>query len=189
MRWLLVSALAMLGVVGGTKAVNNITPDPVVVTTTTVPVTTTTIVATTSTTITPTTTTTLPDMSGVDFTELARSKWGKCGEWHDLAMSVGWPESEWPMINKVIWRESRCTPSALNGKDPNGGSTGLMQINKYWCKPSRYTANGWLQDQGVLSTCDELYEPETNLRAGLHIFTYSLLRNKNGWSPWSTATP
>lgn len=190
MKWLLVSALALFGVVGGTKAVSTITASEAVVTTTTVmpviPATTTNPPTTTRPT---TTTTTLPDLSGVNFTELSRAQWGRCGEWHDLAMSVGWPASEWPMMSKVIWRESRCNPLALNGKDPNGGSTGLMQINRYWCKPSRWTEVGWLQDRDILNSCDDLYEPETNLRAGLAIFTYSLLKHGIGWNPWSTATP
>ena len=120
----------------------------------------------------PTTTTTLPDTP--------------CAEWYGLAMQVGWSPESWDKLSYICFRESRGIPTALNGSDPNGGSTGLLQINHFWCKPSQFTANGWLQDQGVLTTCDELYDPETNLRAGLYIYTYSLYRNHNGWSPWRT---
>lgn len=108
-----------------------------------------------------------------------------CPEWYDTAIRVGWPVEEWPTLARILFRESRCQPGALNGSDPNGGSTGLAQINHFWCKPTQYTANGWLQDQGVLATCDELYDPETNLRAALYIYTYSQYRNRNGWSPWN----
>lgn len=109
-----------------------------------------------------------------------------CAEWYDTALRVGWPVEQWERLSKILFRESRCQPDALNGSDPNGGSTGLSQINHFWCKPTRYTANGWLQDQGVLTTCEELYDPETNLRAALYIWTYSAYRNRDGWSPWRT---
>lgn len=112
-----------------------------------------------------------------------------CAEWYPLAMQVGWPAEEWPNVAKIMWRESRCRPEAHNGTDPNGGSFGLMQINAYWCKPSRWTDTGWLQDRMVLDNCQELYQPETVLRASLLIYLYSY--EKHGFDrrfgPWTTA--
>lgn len=108
-----------------------------------------------------------------------------CSEWFDIAMRVGWPIDLWPQQAYVIWRESRCQLDAFNAEDPMGGSRGLMQINQFWCKPTKYTDQGWLQDQGILDNCLELHDADTNLEAALAIFTYSLLRNKNGWDPWS----
>lgn len=110
----------------------------------------------------------------------------ECAEWYPLAMEVGWPDELWPRLSKIMWRESRCLPNAYNGDDPNGGSYSLAQINGYFCRPSRYNPNGWLQDQGVLDNCLDLYDPETNLRAALHLYTYSLYKNGNGWHPWRT---
>jgi len=107
-----------------------------------------------------------------------------CPEWYGLAVEVGWSPDLWPELARIMFRESRCRPDALNGSDPNGGSTGLLQLNHFWCKPSLYTDHGWLQDQGVLATCDELYDPETKLRAALYTYTYSDYRNGNGWNPW-----
>jgi hypothetical protein len=60
-----------------------------------------------------------------------------CPQWWDLAISVGWDKSELAKLDKIMWRESRCLPSAFNAGDPNGGSHGLMQINRFWCKKSR----------------------------------------------------
>lgn len=117
--------------------------------------------------------------------ENAQQDWGPCGEWHDLAISVGWPEAEWPKLSRVLFRESRCRPEAFNATDPNGGSRGILQVNQFWCRPSRYSEHGWLQDQGVLSDCLELHDGETALRAGLAIWYYSLNRNGNGWAPWA----
>lgn len=123
----------------------------------------------------PTTTTTLPAT--------------ECAEWYPLALQVGWPVEEWPNVAKIMWRESRCRPEAHNGTDPNGGSFGLMQINAYWCKPSRWTEVGWLQDRNILDTCHDLYQPETVLRASLAIYLYSY--EKHGFDrrfgPWTTA--
>jgi len=126
------------------------------------------------------------DLSGVDWTGLARLMYGKCGEWHDLAIAVGWSEAQWPKLSYVLHRESRCNINSFNKTDPNGGSRGLMQINGYWCRKNKYNPSGWLQAKGILRNCDDLYNPETNLRAGLAMWNYSQERNKCGWRPWAT---
>lgn len=109
-------------------------------------------------------TTTMPDLSGVDWTALAREQYGKCGEWHDLAIQVGWPEEEWQTLSKIIFRESRCTPDAWNGHD-----AGLTQINQIHTK--------WLNQMGF-SHPDDMFEPEKNLT-----FAYRLWEG-SGWKPW-----
>jgi hypothetical protein len=126
------------------------------------------------------------DLSGVDWTGLARLMYGKCGEYHDLAIAVGWTEAQWPKLSYVIHRESRCNIFSFNKNDPNGGSRGLMQINGYWCRKNKYNPSGWLQAKGILSNCDDLFNPEINLRAGLAMWNYSQERNKCGWRPWAT---
>ena len=126
------------------------------------------------------------DLSGVDWTGLARLMYGKCGEYHDLAISVGWTEAQWRKLSFVMNRESRCNTMSFNKTDPNGGSRGLIQINGYWCKKNRYSPNGWLQAQGILNTCEDLFNPEVNLRAGLAMWNYSQQRNGCGWRPWAT---
>ena len=120
---------------------------------------------------TTTTTTTMPDLSGVDFTSLARDIYGQCGEFHDLAISVGWSENEWPTLSRVMWRESRCTTDAWNGHD-----AGLTQINQIHTK--------WLSQMGY-SHPDDMFDPEKNL-----LFAYSLWNGREengqcGWTPWS----
>jgi len=103
----------------------------------------------------------------------------RCDEWMELAMQVGWPEDQLPKLSYVIYRESRCRPDQHNPDDPMGGSNGLTQINKFWCKPTQYWPNGWLQTQGILESCDDLYDPEVSLKASLAIWKNS------GWSPWN----
>ena len=103
-----------------------------------------------------------------------------CQTVFDMARHVGWAEQDLTQLVAIAYRESRCNPAAFNPTDPNGGSAGVMQINYFWCKPSSYYTNGYLQAYGLLRTCDDLFDLEDNLRSALAIFRYS-----NGWRAWS----
>ena len=103
-----------------------------------------------------------------------------CQTVFDMARHVGWAEQDLTQLVAIAYRESRCNPAAFNASDPNGGSAGAMQLNYFWCKPSSYYANGYLQAYGLISTCDDLFDLENNLRSALAIFRYS-----NGWRAWS----
>lgn len=126
------------------------------------------------------------DYSRINWTELARLIYGKCGEYHDLAIKAGWPKSQWPTLSKIMYRESRCNNFAINKSDPNGGSRGLLQINGYWCRKNKYNPNGWLQQKSILKNCEDLFDSYTNLRAGWEMWQYSQHRNRCGWKPWAT---
>jgi hypothetical protein len=106
---------------------------------------------------------------------------GNCLEAVSLALVFGWPASEAATIAQVAYRESRCTTNAYNAFDTSGGSYGLYQINGFWCRPSTYWPAGWLQTQGILDTCEQLFDPVTNTKAALAIWLNS------GWQPWHTA--
>ena len=157
----------LLGAVVATAADNSqYTNDSIVITSTTA-------FQTTTTTIPPvtTTTTTIPDYSGVDWNGLRqmeidsmRQIYGKCGEYHDLAIQVGWPEEEWPRLQQVMWRESRCITDSWNGAD-----AGLTQINQVHSQ--------WLSDMGW-SHPDDMFNPEYNLTFALRLWETS------GWKPW-----
>ena len=103
-----------------------------------------------------------------------------CETVFNMARQVGWPEHELTQLVAVAYRESRCQPDAFNPTDPNGGSNGVMQINQFWCKPSKYYANGYLQAHGLIRTCDDLFDLEHNMRSALAIYRYS-----EGWRAWS----
>ena len=103
-----------------------------------------------------------------------------CEQVFDTAKAIGWPVDQLGMVVAIAYRESRCQPDAYNAKDPNGGSYGTMQLNGFWCQPSRYWPNGYLQAHGLLSSCTDLYDRETNLRSALAIYRYS-----NCWRAWS----
>ena len=132
------------------------------------------IITTPKTTTPPETTTTTTTTVAIDWEAIAqtvaaqideaRFTWGQCGEWHDLAISVGWPEEEWPTLSKIIWRESRCTMDAWNGHD-----AGLTQINQIHTK--------WLNQMGY-SHPNDMFDPEKNLTFAFRLWSGS------GWKPW-----
>lgn len=102
----------------------------------------------------------------------------KCPMWWVVGLRAGWKWADMPKLDYLMWRESRCVPTAFNAKDPNGGSLGLAQINFYWCKSSRWYPAGYLQTQNVLARCEDLADPTVNLTAALAI------QQESGWGPW-----
>jgi hypothetical protein len=105
--------------------------------------------------------------------------------WWSLALSVGFTIEQMPTLDRIVHRESRCDTTQLNASDPNGGSVGLTQINRFWCLPSRYYPDGYLQTIGVLTDCDDLYTPEINLRAALALVAYSRSVGLSDWHQWA----
>ena len=102
-----------------------------------------------------------------------------CEQVFDTAKAIGWPTDQLGMLVAIAMRESRCQPNAFNANDTVGQSYGTMQVNDFWCLPSRYWPNGYLQAHGLLTKCTDLFDRETNLRAALAIYRYS-----NGWRAW-----
>jgi len=98
-----------------------------------------------------------------------------CMEYLNDALVAGWPISESPTILRVIQRESACNPLALNSKDSNNGSRGLFQING--------VHQTWLIKEGYIKKLDDLYNPDVNIRAALHL--YGMV----GWSAWALPNP
>jgi hypothetical protein len=95
-----------------------------------------------------------------------------CAQYVADAITAGWPADQAPMLARVMFRESRCIPTAYNGKDMAGGSYGLMQIN------GQHKA--WLIEQGFITSLDDLFVPSVNLRISAHL--YSMV----GWSAWAS---
>jgi hypothetical protein len=109
-----------------------------------------------------------------------------CPQWYDLAMRYFQP-TDWDTIDFLLNRESRCDLQALNPKDTNGKpSYSLFQINAFWCSPSKHYKQGFLQEQGVLTNCEELFEPETQFRAARAIYVEGILRHGMGWRSWGS---
>ena len=101
-----------------------------------------------------------------------------CEQFSALAVNLGWDPDQRTVLEAIMKRESNCTPNAINRKDPNGGSRGLLQINGFWHK--------YLAERGIINRPKDLLDPVTNLRAGLEIYNYGMDRYGFGWGPWST---
>jgi len=100
-----------------------------------------------------------------------------CEQFSALAVNLGWPADQRTVLESIMFRESRCLPNAVNSKDPNGGSRGLMQINGFWTP--------WLTDAGIITSAENLLQADVNLRAALAIYNYGVERHGYGWGPWS----
>ena len=100
-----------------------------------------------------------------------------CEQFSALAINLGWPADQRTVLESIMFRESRCIPNAVNSKDPNGGSRGLMQINGFWTP--------WLTDAGIITNAENLLQADVNLRAALAIYNYGVERHGYGWGPWS----
>jgi len=109
-----------------------------------------------------------------------------CPQWYDLAMQY-FPPSEWDTIDFLLDRESRCDLMAFNPKDTNGKpSYSLFQINAFWCTPSKHYEQGFLQQHGVLTTCEELFDAPTQFKAARAIYLEGLVRHGMGWRSWGS---
>ena len=179
---LALATLSLIASCGGgvndtTSAPPQTTPIVLSPVTTQAPATTTT-TSTTSTT-TSTTTTEVPLQSDpLDYIDEQRQLHGRCGEWHDLALEVGWQEEQWPMLSRVLFRESRCTPDACS-KSTSGlkcRDAGLVQVNQI------HTA--WLNELG-LSHPDDMFDPRNNLWFAYKLYSSREQNGKCGWQPWS----
>jgi hypothetical protein len=98
-----------------------------------------------------------------------------CAQYVADAITAGWPAEQAPKLARVMFRESRCNPLAFNSQDSNGGSRGLMQVNG--------VHQTWLKEAGMITHLDDLFRPEVNIRAALHLW------RKVGWSAWALPNP
>lgn len=120
-----------------------------------------------------TTTTTMPPEPSTTTTVTPLPK--TCLEYLTDALNAGWPVDESPTIIHVMYRESRCSPNAFNEHDSAGGSRGLFQMNGVHLQ--------WLKDAGLITTLDDLYNPQINIVAALHLWRMV------GWSAWDATRP
>lgn len=98
----------------------------------------------------------------------------KCPEWWGTASQMGWPADLLPILDEVMWRESRCQPDATNGADH-----GLVQVNwSTW----RTLVQQWKFEK------PDLYVPAVNLFIGLLIYQAAEASGyRCPWSPWSSS--
>lgn len=87
------------------------------------------------------------------------------------AHAHGWPEAELGELERVLWRESRCITDAVNTNRNGTVDRGALQINDVNLRT--------LRELGVLDHHDDLFDVDTNLKAGLALFEQA-----GGFCPW-----
>lgn len=122
-----------------------------------------------TTTLQSTTTTTL------DLSVFAAPEDANCPQWWGLARMVGWHEEDLEMLDRVMWRESRClnvigeTSTAPAHPQWNHADWGLMQINKK-------VHQAFVEQIFQQPFADAISEPSNNLRFALKLFEGSRWR-------------
>ena len=96
----------------------------------------------------------------------------KCQQWLQTALEAGWPNDRTILdrLGYVMWRESRCQPTADSG--PDHGLTQINQIHTQWI-----TDLGW--------TLEEMKDPAKNLRFAWLLYSGREANGQCGWTPWS----
>jgi len=96
----------------------------------------------------------------------------ECQQWLQTALEAGWPNDRKILdrLGFVMWRESRCTPTADSGPDH-----GLTQINEIHSK--------WITDLGW--TFADMKDPAKNLRFAWLLYSGREANGQCGWTPWS----
>lgn len=122
------------------------------------------------TTLPPATTTTQPAPVAPDSS--------RCPQHYVAALNAGWTDSEWDTLDRIMWRESRCDPFALNDSYLRGGrdnSYGLTQINLLY-------HDDWVLPQ--VGDANALFDPTTNLDIARQLWEWLEEHNQCGWSAW-----
>lgn len=96
----------------------------------------------------------------------------ECQQWLQTALQAGWPNDRKILdrLGFVMWRESRCQPTADSG--PDHGLTQINQIHTQWI-----TDLGW--------TLEEMKDPAKNLRFAWLLYSGREANGQCGWTPWS----
>ena len=102
-----------------------------------------------------------------------------CAQWFNTAIDAGWPNDPATLttLSKIMWRESRCLPTACSKSDSGRpcADYGLIQGN--W-----YAHHKWWADMGL--TPDDMFNPYTNLRWGWLLYSGREAKGQCGWQPW-----
>jgi hypothetical protein len=115
-----------------------------------------------------TTTTTIPETTTTTTLHLPED--GKCTEWWEIAVSVGWPEELLPQLGRIMWSESRCLPDVTGT-----GAIGLTQIQ--WSAHSH-----WVTDLGYIR--ENLFIPVINLEVAWVLYNMAEEDYGCGFQPW-----
>ena len=117
-------------------------------------------------------------------------KWAKCPELWNRLRDAGWLERDVIKADEIVWRESRCVPTAHNKLDPNTvqgvkGSLGLFQINVFWIQHTTFYPRGYLQtvlDREFVPA--DLFDVNVTIASAQALIEYDRAQGRCGWSAW-----
>lgn len=92
-----------------------------------------------------------------------------CPEWYGAERAAGWDDDQVPNVDRIMFRESRCSSTATHRNSNGTIDRGLMQVNSIHL--------AWLVEYGI--SASDLLVGETNLVAA------RLLWERSGWAPWN----
>lgn len=101
----------------------------------------------------------------------------RCPQHFAASLVAGWSVTDWPKLDYIMYRESRCDPRVHNtrGRDD---SYSLAQVNmkahRRWVMP--------LIDNDL----SRLFDPTTNLRIARRLYEMAQQTYGCGWQPWKT---
>jgi hypothetical protein len=95
---------------------------------------------------------------------------------HEATLETFAPEAGWSVarMSRIMWRESRCDPTAWNAR---GHASGLLQVTPISYPYLREALGEWV-DRWTLQ------DPEQNVRASAALFDYWAKAGKDGYRPW-----
>ena len=104
-----------------------------------------------------------------------------CPQWRSLALRVGFTAKDYGRLDYIIWRESKCAPTAINvNHHANGRVTrdwGLTQVNDFsWIT--------FLRNRKIVTKSTQLLNPKANLEAALALYDYSKNYHGDPWLQW-----
>jgi len=91
-----------------------------------------------------------------------------CEQWFGHAIAMGWKVEDLPVLDEVMWNESRCDPTQKS----DSGDHGLTQINWRTWAPL-------VMELGYEKA--DLYHPAVNLLIARQIYEDA---DRRGWCPW-----
>jgi soluble lytic murein transglycosylase-like protein len=107
---------------------------------------------------------------------------GQCAQYYFIALYAGWSQKDWPTLDRIIWRESRCLPDACGETNRpelrRCRDWGLTQINdRSWKRTVR--------ELGL--EMEQMMDPYWNLWFAHWLYDYSLETTDGdcGWIQWS----
>ena len=102
-----------------------------------------------------------------------------CAQWFSTALNAGWPNDVKTLktLSKIMWRESRCKPTACSTSDSGRqcADYGLIQAN--W-----FAHHKWWADMGL--TPDDMFDPYINLHWAWLLYSGREAKGQCGWHPW-----